>query len=60
MQYLDGLMQERCDSSASAMELHLSCIKPWIWVLSHMPLFWFEACADKKCEMHKINVKQKK
>ena len=25
---LDGLMQKRCNSSALAMELHLSCIKP--------------------------------
>ena len=24
-------MQERCNSSALALELHLSCIKPWIW-----------------------------
>ena len=27
---IDGLMQERCNSSALAMELHLSCINPSI------------------------------
>ena len=27
-QYIDGLMQERCNSSALAMELHISCINP--------------------------------
>ena len=26
--YLDRLVQERCNSSALAMELHLSCINP--------------------------------
>ena len=26
----NGLGQERCNSSALAMELHLSCINPWI------------------------------
>ena len=29
--YLDGLMQERCNSSALAMELHLSCPNPLIF-----------------------------
>ena len=28
--YIDGLMQERCNSSALAMELRLSCINPLI------------------------------
>ena len=28
---LDGLVQERCNSSALAMELRLSCIDPSIW-----------------------------
>ena len=28
---VDGLEQERCNSSALAMELHLSCAKPSIW-----------------------------
>ena len=27
--YSDGLMQERCNSSANALELHLSCTKHW-------------------------------
>ena len=32
--YIDGLVQERCNSSALAMELRLSCINPLIckWV----------------------------
>ena len=30
-----GLMQERCNSSALALELHLSCINPSIYVLFH-------------------------
>ena len=29
--YIDGLMQERCNSSALAMELHPSCSNPSIW-----------------------------
>ena len=32
--HIDGLVQERCNSSALAMELHLSCINPSIWFLS--------------------------
>ena len=31
---IDGLMQERCNSSANALELHLSCTK-----LSEWPLY---------------------
>ena len=31
---IDGLMQERCNSSALAMELHLSCINPLAWDIS--------------------------
>ena len=31
--YLDGLVQERRNSSALAMELRLSCINPLIWSL---------------------------
>ena len=30
-QYIDGLVQERFNSSALAMELHLSCTKPSIY-----------------------------
>ena len=29
--YIDGLVQERRNSSALALELHLSCIKPVIF-----------------------------
>ena len=31
LQYFDGLMQERCNSIANALELHLSCTNPSIW-----------------------------
>ena len=30
---IDGLVQERRNSSAIAMELHLSCTNPWNWSL---------------------------
>ena len=30
--YIDGLVQDRRNSSVSAMELHLSCIKLSIWI----------------------------
>ena len=30
-QHIDGLVQERRNSSASAMELRLSCTNPSIW-----------------------------
>ena len=33
MIYIDGLVQERHNSSALAMELHLSCTKPWYSIL---------------------------
>ena len=29
--HIDGLVQERCNSSVLAMELHRSCAKPSIW-----------------------------
>ena len=34
---IDGLMQERCNSSALAMQLHLSCINPstYLWMFSY-------------------------
>ena len=32
----DGLVQERCDSSALAMELHLSCTNPSLWYQGHV------------------------
>ena len=33
-QYKDGLVQERCNSSALPMELSLSCTNPFIWIKS--------------------------
>ena len=30
---IDGLVQERRNSIANALELHLSCTNPWIWSL---------------------------
>ena len=33
--YFDGLVQERHNSSALAMELHLSCTNPSIWTCLH-------------------------
>ena len=39
MFHIDGLVQERCNSSALAMELHLSCINPSICTCS-MLLYW--------------------
>ena len=38
---LDGLVQERRNSSALAMELRLSCTNPWIWLsqwVMHPPI----------------------
>ena len=35
-QHIDGLMQERRNSSPLAMELRLSCINPLIW--NHLKL----------------------
>ena len=32
--YIDGLVQERCNSSASAMELRLSCTEPLICIVN--------------------------
>ena len=31
MPYIDGLVQERCNSNANALELPLSCTNPSIW-----------------------------
>ena len=35
---IDGLVQERCNSIANALELHLSCTNPWIWTLYSVSL----------------------
>ena len=37
--YIDGLMQERHKSSALAMELHLSCTNPSIYII-HVEMWW--------------------
>ena len=34
--YIDGLVQERCNSIAKALELHLSCTNPSIYGGSHI------------------------
>ena len=38
MEYIDGLEQERCNSSVLAMELSLSCINPSICSYSDQKL----------------------
>ena len=38
-----GLMQERCNSIANALELHLSCTNPfmcWTWMMVYLILYW--------------------
>ena len=39
-EHVDGLVQERCNSIAKALELHLSCTNPSIW--SSMMTFQFQ------------------
>ena len=38
-QQIDGLVQEKCNSSANALELHLSCINPLKCHLQDTSLF---------------------
>ena len=40
--HINGLVQERCNSIADALELHLNCTNPSIWVTSitHFKPFW--------------------
>ena len=46
---LDGLVQERCNSSAIAMELRLSCTKPSIYMK------WQEAIIESQMYfLHKV------
>ena len=40
---IDGLVQERCSSSALAMEFCLSCTKPWVWPFK----WWFYVVTTK-------------
>ena len=35
--YFDGFVQEKCNSNASAMELHFSCTNPSIWYAHYRP-----------------------
>ena len=37
--YIDGLMQERCNSFANALELHLSYANPSIYCLEKYELY---------------------
>ena len=39
--HTDGLVQERCNSSALAMELLLSCTNPSIWWWQPIPFLWY-------------------
>ena len=41
---LDGLMQERCNSSALAMEICLSCTNPSVWCKKRWKLLWDTSC----------------
>ena len=44
--HIDGLMQERRNSSALAMELHLSCTNPSIYArFQPMHLLWEHLCS---------------
>ena len=36
--YIDGLVQERCNPIANALELHLSCTNPSVWTIFHLRL----------------------
>ena len=40
MAYIDGLMQENCNSIANTLELCLSCINPSRWHSCHWHLQW--------------------
>ena len=40
-EHIDGLVQERRNSDALAMELCLSCTKPSIW---HFNNYWYDTC----------------
>ena len=39
--YIDGLVQERHNSIANALELRLSCTNPSIWTCQKCGLFYF-------------------
>ena len=41
--YVDGLIQERRNSIAKAMELHLSCTNPSIWLYGGLLLYMCES-----------------
>ena len=52
--YMDGFVQERHNSIAKALELHLSCTKPLMFTYStsHETCAWF--CCDLFCCCHHI------
>ena len=53
--YIDGLVQERRNSSALAMELRLSCINLWTWWAdAYIPGYRF-VCAKWECVFHVVN-----
>ena len=47
--HVDGLMQKRRNSIASALELHLFCIKPMRWHHSNMLLPDIDDCTPNPC-----------
>ena len=40
MEYINGLVQERCISIANALELCLSCSNPSIWASQNFKIHW--------------------
>ena len=47
MIHIHGLMQERCNSSANALVLRLSCTNPSIWILWPVEMCcWWETCGQ--------------
>ena len=46
--HLDGLVQERCNSSVLAMEFHLSCTNPSIWNIPNSQK-WSKAVFENWC-----------
>ena len=59
----DGLVQERCNSSALAMELHLSCTNPSTWAPKLWPprweaITWTNADQLDHKEEHSMQIRQ--
>ena len=55
---IDRLVQERCNSSALALELHLSCTNPSIYDV-HMAVVHGEVCCKKFVSEERPCVSQK-